>query len=223
MRCKYLYLFVFMFLMAKSFAQKNINDYIKLINLNECYSNDLIETDTIVDIKNGYLEIIDARFTKVVLAQASIFKNADSTVSIAVTGLYADMQCSAHRTMFFEYSEKTGLLKKIDANTILPKIELDALLKNSKAIKIISSYLDEIKQKYLGNEASMADVFNEIYDLHFILDAQAKGIKVTLDVCDYIPVNLVPIKESDWRKIETDFKNVMMSYDGRMKKFVLVD
>jgi len=207
---------------ATCYGQKSITDFIQKIPLGKSYSGNVGPGDTIVDIKNGYMEIMDVGEVKVVLLQMAMFNNADSTVTIAVTGLFSDMQCDSHYSTFYEYSNKTDSIKKIAADNVLPDIDINMLLKKSKALSILSPYLNEIKEKYLGKEATTAKVLSEIYSLHYLLGSRGPRMIVTLDVCDYIPMNEVPIKETDWRIIETDFKDLNLRYDEKKKAFVLV-
>lgn len=207
---------------ASCFGQKNITDFIERIPLGKSYSGDLGPADTIVDIKNGYMEIIAACDVKIVLLQMAMFNNADSTVTIAVTGLFLDSQCGFHYSSFYEYSNKTDSIKKVAPEKVLPEIDINMLLEKSETLSIISPYLNEIKEKYLGKDATTAMVLSAIYSLHYKLGSRGGRMKVTLDVCDYIPMNEVPMKDSDWKIIRTDFTSLNMKYDKNKKSFVLL-
>jgi hypothetical protein len=213
---------IFIFLTIHSHGQKTIIDYIKLIPLGNCYSTDLPINDTTVDEQNGYLELGCSNIEGgVVILQIKIFENADSTVTIATSGLYSDEQCQFHHTSFFEYSPKTDSVKLIPDEDILPELTLDSFLRNSKAPKILSSYLREIRKNYLGKDATLDDVLREIYSQHFIISPTENIMTISLDVCDYIPTNAVKIKDKDWKIVESNFIKLNVVHDKKKKRFVL--
>ncbi len=210
--------FIFGFLCPNLFGQKNISDYIKLLPLDKCYSTDLPLTDTLVDVKNGYFEISNSGDPKNAIVQAAVFKNADSTVTIAITGLFQDQQCSFYHSIFYEYSKKTNRTREIPAEKILPATEIKLLL-NSKTLPIISAKLKTMKGKNPRHLAT-EDVIRELYSLHCIIPRQGSMVTVTLSICDYVLVDVRFLK-NEWEMITTDFKNQTLSYDPKRKLFIL--
>jgi len=223
-------LLIYILLINLSFGQnKNILDCLKTIDfkLEDFNESDFFKpTDTIIDIKNGYYElfvanthIIDNIEQNTVLCQAAKFNNTDGTIILAITGYYGDEQCSKHPSFFFEISKNGDDFKRIELSNILPNIELDEFLSESKAIKIIEEYLPKIQGNYLDTNATVKDVLNEIYDIHYILPRKGKTITATLTVCDYIPTNEVSFEENDWEFIEREFKTIDLVYNDKLKTF----
>ena len=90
---------------------------------------------------------------------------------------------------------------------------------DSQPIQILEKYLPEIKKTYLDSNATIEDLLKEIYDLHMIIPRKGTNIKVTLTVCDYIPLNVVNIGKEDWSIIEDNIKVIELIYDKDQKQF----
>ena len=80
--------------------------------------------------------------------------------------------------------------------------------------------LSEIKDEYLGSDASIEDILNEVYDYRIIIPRKGTTAKVTLTVCDYIPVNEVGIHRDDWSVVEENIRVVEFTYDRNKKQFI---
>ncbi|MBC7863585.1 MAG: hypothetical protein IAF38_11455 [Bacteroidia bacterium] len=217
---KYIYILVCFVSATSVFCQKSISDIIKKIPLSTCYSADLSPSDTIVDIKNGYYEISSAYDkTKITLIEAALFKNTDSTATIAVSGLKADEQCSFHHIYFYEYNWKTDNIKPIADKDVLPEFNLKMFFKKSSVKKTLLPYLKAIQKAYLTDSAGIDDVLDEIYSYRFLIPRSGTTLMINLDICDYIPTNVVGIKPADWKIVETDFKKITLRYDKKKKRF----
>lgn len=185
-------------------------------------------TDTILDIKAGYYElyvsnthVIDNVEQNTILCQATKFNNSDGSITLAITGYYADEQCSNYPSYFYEISENGDSIKIIEESKILPSLNWKDFFSESKSINVLEKYLLEIQKNYLDSNATIFDVLGEIYDYHYILPRYGKTIKATLSICDYIPTNVVSINENDWKIIEKDFKTLDLIYNNTLKTFIL--
>lgn len=189
---------------------------------------DISPNKTTIDTKNGYYEAFiletdkKGKVTKhLTLFQATIFINADTTITLATTAYKADEQCDWHETNFYEISKNRGGIKKINAKSILPQLNWESALVTVKAKTLIKKYLPQIKKQYLDSTATLNAAINEIYNTHFILPKKAADVKMTLTTCDYIPRNLGIINAEDWEIITSNLQSVKLSYNKNQKKFTL--
>lgn len=213
---------IFFFLSATGFGQMNILDFVHKINADKYWAADIIASDTVVDLKNSYLKIVSNVFdNEEIVFQSVAFYNDDSSVIIALTGLFQDEQCGFHKSVFLEYSAKNDTFVDV-SDKILPNLDFNLFLKKAKVKKLLLPYFDEVKSVYLGKEATFDDFVSEIYSTYCIIPPKGIIMTVTLDICDYIPNNQVSIKQKVWNAIETDFENVQMKYDKKKKVFVLI-
>lgn len=174
--------------------------------------------DTIIDIKSGYFELFDTAIeTK--LCQVAKFNNGDSTILVGISGYYADEQCSNHPFHFFEIAKSLDTFISLNPETILPTLDVTLFFTDAKPIQILEKYLPAIKKAYLGPNATIENLLEEVYDFHIILPKKRTTAKVTLTICDYILRNEVSIDHDDWRIIEEHIKIVEFHYDKIKKQF----
>ncbi|MEM0992025.1 MAG: hypothetical protein AAGI49_03270 [Bacteroidota bacterium] len=183
---------------------------------------DLKWCDTIVDLKSGYFELNYAfgGDTKYKICQVAKFNNTDGTILIGITGYYADEQCSNYPSTFYEISKSEDLFTPLEIKTILPSLDFHLFFIDPNPIQILEKYLPEIKDKYLGSEATLEDILNEVYDYRIIIPRKGTTAKVTLTVCDYIPLNEVSINRDDWSVVEENIRVVEFAYDRDKKQFM---
>jgi hypothetical protein len=174
----------------------------------------------VVDVKSGYFEInIDHDRKELMLCQVAKYDNHDGTILLAVSGYYADEQCSNRPFYFYEISESGDSFIPLKHQTILPRLDFSMFFNDSKPIEILVKYLPEIKETYLGSHATIEDLLREIYQLHIPLPRKGTNTKVTLTTCDYIPRNVVSISNTDWEIIENASTELEMVYDRDQKVF----
>ena len=181
----------------------------------------LDQCDTIVDVNSGYFEIYEGR-ENISLCQVAKFINKDGSILIAISGYYADEQCSHHPYSFSEISPSENTFRTLDAAAIFPSLAFTLFFVDSMPNKILEKYLPEIKQNYLDSNATLTDLLEEIYDVHVIPPQSGTKTKVTLTVCDYIPSNQVSFNQEDWGIIEEQIKVIEMSYNKCEKVFQLL-
>jgi hypothetical protein len=186
--------------------------------------SDLTASSEFTDLKSGYYE---SRFVTdpansdwdILLMQARLYLNKDKTYLLAVADFDSDEQCSRYKTSFYEVSKNGDTLFKLDNSKVLPELGWDDFLSKSKSKTVLEKYLPQIKQEYLGENATIEDVLNEVYDFHFRLSKKQKNITATLTTCDYIPRNLFEIPLEDWAVIVSDFKTIKLVYNSKSKFF----
>lgn len=207
-------------------AQINIESALELhksIYGSHNYS-DLTANSDFTDLKNGYYE---SRFVTdpansdwdILLTQARLYLNKDRTYLLAVTYFDSDEQCSRYKTSFYEVSKNGDTLLQLQNENILPQLTWDDFLSKSKSKTVLEKYLPQIKQEYLGEDATIEDALNEVYDFHFKLIKNQKNLTATLTTCDYIPRNLFEIPLVDWAIIVSDFKTIKLVYNSKSKFF----
>lgn len=176
----------------------------------------------VVDVKSGFYEVkIDHGGDELMLCQVAKYDNHDGTILLAVSGYFADEQCSNRPFYFYEISESGDSFKLIDKKSILSTLDISMYLKDSKPIQLLEKYLPALKASYLGSQASIQDLLNEVYDIHLLLPRKGTKTNVTLTTCDYIPRNEVSISYEDWNIVENAFMELEMVYDKDQKRFRL--
>ncbi len=210
---------ILLFISLTSISQKNlpIDECLRLegFSFDEHLIADRMPKDTLIDVKNGYYEISDAD-TK--LLQATKFNNEDETFLLVATGFYEDMQCSNYFTNFYTQDGKTNALQPIENDNVLPKIEFSDFFVGDDIKNAVLKYQADIQKEYFPG-ASLEDIYNELFDMHFILPRHGTKIIVELTVCDYIPLNVVSIQEKDWKIITSKHKSISLSYVKKRKRF----
>lgn len=207
-------------------AQVNIESALELHNSiygSHNYS-DLTANSEFTDLKNGYYETrfeIDPENSDldILLSQARLYLNKDKTYLLAITDFHSDEQCSRYKTTFFEVSKNGDTLAKLENMNVLPQLIWDDFLAESKSKIVLEKYLPQIKQEYLGENATIEDALNEVYDFHFQIQPDKKYLLSKLTTCDYIPRNLFEIQLEDWAIIVSDFKAIKLAYNSKSKLF----
>ncbi len=187
--------------------------------------SDLTANSEFTDLKNGYYETrfeIDTANADldILLSQAKLYLNKDKTYLLAVTDFHSDEQCSRYLTSFYEVSKNGDSLVQLENEHLLPQLTWDDFLEESKSKSILEKYLPQIKQEYLGENATIEDALNEVYDFHFQIQRDKKYLLAKLTTCDYIPRNLFEILLEDWAVIVSDFKTISFNYNAKLKQFV---
>lgn len=181
---------------------------------------EMMSTDTIVDLINGYYEEFTTHGAedKVVTRQAAIFHNYDSSKTLAITTANYDFVCYYYESNFYEILKKDSIRVLVNEE-ILPSFSIKEFIVDSTVFTALNKYLTEIKKNYLDSDATMDEVLNEVYDIVFFLPEKGGGLIATLSVCDYIPTNVVSIAADDWSIMENNFVSVKLKYNGMEKKF----
>jgi hypothetical protein len=217
---KYAFIILFTLVVAKiSFGQKNltIDQCLALdgFNFNEYNQADRMPKDTLIDIKNGYYEISDG---EIKLLQATKFNNKDKSILIIATGFYADMQCANYFTNFYIKSKDSLIV--CNQNRVMPTLKFSDFFIDSTITEIVKKYLPEIQEEYFPN-ATIENIYQELFDFHFILPRFGTDIIVELTVCDYIPTNVVEFDKNDWEVINTNHASIKFTYNKSKKKFIV--
>ncbi len=188
--------------------------------------SDLTANSEFTDLKNGYYETrfeIDPTNADldILLTQAKLYKNKDKSYLLCITDFDSDEQCSRYKTSFYEVSKNGDSLIKLENAKVLPEVTWDHFLSASKSKAVLEKYLPQIKQEYLGENATIEDALNEVYDFHFQIQRDQKYLLGKLTTCDYIPRNLFEIALEDWAIIVSDFKTLKLRYNSKLQCFVI--
>lgn len=184
-------------------------------NFRDFNQADRFPKDTLIDIKNGYYEINDGE-TK--LLQATKFNNSDGTIMIAATGYYADMQCYNYFSKF--YSKTDTSLVEMHTEDVMPEFKFSDFFIDATIREVAQKYLPTIQQEYFPN-ATLENVYEEFFDIHYILPRYGTKVIAKLTVCDYIPLNEVNIDEEDWKVVETRHESIALAYNKKKRVFVV--
>lgn len=190
-------------------------------------SSDLTANAENLDLENGYVEfrywMTDKKQDSdldIIIGQARLYPNKDKTYLLGVTDFESDEQCSRYRTKFYEVSKRGDTLFQLDNSKVLPPVTWEDFLSESKSKSVLEKYLPQIKQEYLGENATIEDVLNEVYDFHYQFQRDKKNLLAKLTTCDYIPRNLFEIPLVDWEVVVSDFKTISFNYNAKLKQFV---
>lgn len=142
----------------------------------------------------------DSTFT---LCEGKCFLNHDGTSVFIISGLDEDEQCYRYKHFCFMGNPDKGLIEKVQLQSLFADSLIYSMRKkNQKKVEtVILKYLPEIKKNYLGENASIELVWNEIYDLRLSFNPEKNQLFSTYTVCDYIPTNAVSIEPEDWQII----------------------
>lgn len=207
-------------------AQSNIIDYMQIFDfqLERFNKGDIAPSDTLIDIENGYFEIsADQISPKIILCQGKVFENTDKSTLLMITGYSADEQCDWYTTYFYVKEKKENSFQEINPFNLLPTIAVSEFLENAPTITILEKYLPQIKQEYLGEEATMDDVLNEMFSIRYSKSVDPTAIIARLHLCDYIFRNITGISDEDYQIIMTDIESAFyeFKYNSKKKKFEL--
>lgn len=204
-------------------AQSNIIDYMQIFDfkLERFNKGDVAPTDTLIDVANGYFEIYsDQVSSKLILCEGKIFENADKSTLLMITGYSADEQCDWYTTYFYVKEKKVNRFEEINPFNLLPTIAVSEFLENAPTITILEKYLPQIKQEYLGEEATMDDVLNEMYSIKYSRSVEPNALIARLHLCDYIFRNITGISDEDYQVIMNDIENAFYEFKYNSKKRV---
>lgn len=204
-------------------TQLTISDALKLneFEVKKYSEGDFGLVDSMIDVKNNYIEFFAQGIGfQQTICQAKLFHNLDGTALLVITGLLSDEQCEHYRSYFFEITASGNEIIVLDKIPFSPELTINSFLKKSKSIQILEKYLPVIKDEYLGENGTMEDVLNEIYDIHYTISISKESIRAGLSICDYIPRNLVEIAPEDWKIIENDFQKMNLVYNKKKKMFL---
>ena len=224
MKKSYCWIPLFLFLtLNPGFSQrKNVLECMETINfdLHQYVAADRLfeRFDTIIDLRNGYFEVLDPDID-VKVCQVAKYNNTDVTVLLAITGFFADEQCSNHPSYFYEISKSGQDFKPLEIKDVLPTLDYPLFFTDSIPIQVLKKYLPEIQRTYLDSTATLENLFGEVFDQHIIIPRRGTATKVTLTTCDYIPRNQVGFYDNDWSIIEEHFKPIELIYDRDKKRF----
>jgi hypothetical protein len=193
--------------------------YLKEYNTSKYTEGELMSTDTILDLSNGYYEEFHSSGgdKKTILRQACLFQNEDDTKTLAVSITYWDFSCFMNTSSFYEISKDSSTaIQNID---ILPSLDILDFVAGTNIVSILKKYLPELKKGYLDSNATITELLNEIYNIRYTMPREGTTITATLAICDYIPTNEIGIDAEDWAIIENDFLSLELIYDRKQKRF----
>ncbi|MCP3928309.1 MAG: hypothetical protein GY705_04340 [Bacteroidetes bacterium] len=208
-------------LIGYSCVSQNILDALKLKEyaIGKYSAGELMPTDTIVDLNNGYYEeyASNGEDNKTILRQASIFRNTDGSTTLGVTASGWDFQCFDYITNFYEISKDT--ICEVAIYDIIPRLDFKDFIDDTKIISILNSYLPKLQETYLNSNATVEKFLNEIYEITYIMPQRGTSLIATLGICDYIPTNQIHISLEDWSVIEGSSQSIELIYDKNLKIF----
>lgn len=189
--------------------------------IGEYVEGELMSTDTIIDLKNGYYEAFssDGGEDKTITRQAAIFRNYDGSRTLGISITEYDFVCFHSQTSFYEISKSKDSITTVVSTKILPELTIGEFLKDTTVLSILYKYLPEIQENYLDANATIGQILSEVYHIKYLLPQRGTSLIATLGVCDYIPTNVVGISPDDWSIIENKFGAIELEYDKRQKKF----
>jgi len=202
-------------------AQSTIVEYMQIFDfeLERFNKGDIAPTDTLIDIENGYFGICSgADEYKIILCEGKIFENTDKSTLLMITGYSADQQCDWYTTYFYLKGKKENSFQEINPFNILPVLYVNHFLEDAPSIAILEKYLPKIKEDYLGDEATMDDVLNEIYSIRYFKSSESSAIIARLHLCDYIFRNITGISDEDYQIIINDIENSFYEFKYNAKK-----
>lgn len=187
-------------------------------DLTSFHASDFSTTDTLKIDELNYLAVRSSLVDPIqLLCEARAFKNSDGTYLLLISGLYADEQCSSHKTHWFRFDLEKNSIEKVNASKLFPEINYADLIDTTKVFQVFNNYLPAIKAEYLGENATLNTLLEEFYSFHFSL-SNPKFIECKLDICDYIPTNVVGFSDDDWNII-TQHKTIRLQFNSKTGSF----
>lgn len=192
-------------------AEWTIGDYLK--NLPEEYktfSGDFqteptAET-TVLDVKNGYAAYLSSSEKDAYpIFEMAIFKQANGDSLIVVSNTIADSVCTFHQTFFLQRKVDSWLAVR---SKVLPEFTAQMFFKDAK----LSAKFTEANKK-IGNAEKL--------DLHFSPPREGTRMKVSLDICDYVPDELAA--EISFNEFIKNARTVSLEWDKRKGIFKQVN
>lgn len=181
---------------------------------------ELMATDTIIDLRNGYYEEFRSHGdgNKTIVRQAAIFHNHDGSRTLGISITEYDFVCFFDKTNFYEIPKSKDSIHTVLNDEILPDLTIREFVTDT-IVSVLNKYLPELQGNYLGSNDTIDKLLSEVYHIAYILPQRGTSLIATLGVCDYIPRNEVSITSDDWSIIENGFVSIELKYDKTRKKF----
>ncbi len=212
-------------LIATSSFAKNLDilECLKLVNFelsDYTYGDFGFEnTDTIVDLKNGYYEVYLPSF-EVAICQATKFNNKDGSITLIITGYENDMVCHRYNTKAFLIYEDGKKFVEMGNEELNLSQDLKKFMDNKQLNEVMLKLFDQVKEGYIADEPTLDKLYGELFDFHYILPQKGTTLTVTVTLCDYIPLNEVNIPENDWNIIQNSIPTRTFAYDKKYIRFL---
>lgn len=204
-------------------SSQNILEALQLKSdlIGEYVEGELMSTDTIIDLKNGYYEefLADGGDNKTITRQAAIFRNHDGSTTLGITITEYDFVCLYSKTSFYRISKSRDSINTVEPADILPELTIREFLVDTTILSVLHQYLPEIQESYLDANATIEKVLSEVYHIVYLLPQRGTSLLATLRVCDYIPTNAVNINQEQWTIIENNFGAIELEFDKVRKAF----
>lgn len=192
--------------------------------IGEYLEGELVSTDTIIDLRNGYYEEFKSEKggNKTIIRQAALFHNHDGSKTLGISKTAYDFVCFYNETNFYEIIKSKDSIFAVFNDDVLPDLSIREFIIDSNIISVLNKYLPEIQGSYLDLNATVDGLLSEFYQIIYILPQRGTSLVSTLRICDYIPTNIVTMTSDDLSIIENCFVSIEMKYDRILKKFVKV-
>lgn len=213
----------FLLLLSLTFQAKNLDimECLRLIHFEpEKYSSGDFSFEGIqpmIDFKNGYYELKDPN-SDIKYIQAAKFNNGDGSITLMITGYEYDMVCSRYNTRSYLIYADGEKAVEMDKDDLSLTTDLIKFIDSDKLEAVMAKILKELKGKYLDENASLDNLYNEFFDFHYKLPQTGTSIVVSVTICDYIPTNEIEVNEEDWNTIEESIPTRSYAFD---KKYVI--
>lgn len=220
---KPLFIFLILSLTTVSGFAQNILEAIQLKeNFIAPYRvGELMATDTIIDLRNGYYEEYKSGEDgdRTVVRQAAIFHTNDGSQLLGISTSEWDFACFIDKTSFYEIPFAKDTITMIPSENILPDLKIREFVTDSNVFYIISKNLPKYRETYSAPNATIDDVLAQLYHIRYQLPQRGTEIIATLRVCDYLPLDEVPIGKDNWSVIENSFLSIKLEFDKTQKRF----
>ena len=220
---KKIILFVITVLVNTLGISQNVLEALQLKNdlIAEYVEGELMATDTIIDLRNGYYEEFRSseKGNKTITRQAAIFHNHDESRILGISITEYDFVCFHNETNFYEILKSRDSIHVISNVDVLPHLNIREFIIDTNILSILNRCLPELQGNYLDSNDSIDKLLSEVYYIRYLLPQGGTTIIATLGVCDYIPTNQISITPDDWSIIENNFTPIELAYDKKEKKF----
>lgn len=218
-------LFSLLFLVASGFGclgQVTLPDVLNrcAIDLLAFSQADLSGGDSLLNKQKDYLAVYAASGDPAqILAEARLFQNNDQTFLLTITSYAADEQCGWYETVFFLIDHTFSTPQAIASSDLLPIIQVTDLLDYSIVTGVLEKYLPCIQRDYLGSEAGLHEVVEELFSIRYRLDERKPLLHAELEFCDYIPTNVCEIVNADLKALMEAIRPIKLYYNPKNKHF----
>lgn len=215
-------LIILLFSLSAKAKLLNIQECLDLINFQpmDYIEGDLDTTDfySTIDLRNGYYEAV-SKSNENIYCQATKFDNKDGSITLMITGYHYDMVCVRFHTNAFLIFPDGKKYVEMGLEELNLDEKLSDFIDNPDLDVLFEELLVIMRGSYFPEDATVSDLYNELYDYHYILPQQGTTLTVTLRLCDYIPTNEVEIIGNDWDLIQNSIITVELPYDKKFIKF----